>query len=97
MIPRYTRPDMAAIWETDNKFRIMLEVETLAAEIQEKAVTALTSPKGQAGLAKLLVDAFGGQFDLEMATKLIAMLKDNPTLLDQLNEALAKLPTAENK
>jgi len=35
MIPRYTRPDMAAIWETDNKFRIMLEVETLAAEIQE--------------------------------------------------------------
>ncbi len=36
MIPRYTRPDMAAIWETDNKFRIMLEVETLAAEIQEQ-------------------------------------------------------------
>ncbi|MFA7276515.1 MAG: adenylosuccinate lyase [Pseudobdellovibrionaceae bacterium] len=36
MIPRYTRPDMAAIWEADNKFRIMLEVETLAAEIQEQ-------------------------------------------------------------
>ena len=36
MIPRYTRPDMAAIWDTDNKFRIMLEVETLAAEIQEQ-------------------------------------------------------------
>lgn len=36
MIPRYTRPDMAAIWETDNKFRIMLEVETLAAEVQEE-------------------------------------------------------------
>ena len=36
MIPRYTRPEMASIWETDNKFRIMLEVETLAAEIQEQ-------------------------------------------------------------
>lgn len=36
MIPRYTRPDMAKIWETDNKFRIMLEVETLAAEVQEQ-------------------------------------------------------------
>jgi adenylosuccinate lyase len=35
MIPRYSRPDMAKIWDTDNKFRIMLEVETLAAEIQE--------------------------------------------------------------
>jgi uncharacterized membrane protein YqiK len=75
----------------------MIDNRALAAEIQEKAVVALTSAKGQAGLAKLLVDAFGGQFDLEMATKLIAMLKDNPALLDQLNEALAKLPTAENK
>ena len=32
MIPRYTRPEMASIWEADNKFRIMLEVETVAAE-----------------------------------------------------------------
>ena len=32
MIPRYTRPEMANIWSQDNKFRIMLEVETLAAE-----------------------------------------------------------------
>lgn len=35
MIPRYTRPEMASIWEADNKFRIMLEVETLAAEAME--------------------------------------------------------------
>ncbi len=37
MIPRYTRPEMAAIWEVDNKFRIMLEVETLAAEAMEQS------------------------------------------------------------
>jgi len=36
MTPRYTRPDMAAIWEANNKFRIMLEVETLAAEAMEQ-------------------------------------------------------------
>ena len=35
MIPRYTRPEMAKIWEPDNRFRIMLEVETLAAEAME--------------------------------------------------------------
>ena len=35
MIPRYTRPEMAQIWEPDNRFRIMLEVETLAAEAME--------------------------------------------------------------
>lgn len=34
MIPRYTRPAMAQIWEPANKFRIWLEIETLACEKQ---------------------------------------------------------------
>ena len=34
MIPRYSRPEMAAIWEPENRFRIWLEIETLAAEAQ---------------------------------------------------------------
>ncbi len=32
MIPRYTRPDMASIFEAENRFKIWLEIETLAAE-----------------------------------------------------------------
>ncbi|MFN3828019.1 MAG: adenylosuccinate lyase [Micavibrio sp.] len=32
MIPRYTRPEMASIWDTDNRFHIMMEIEILAAE-----------------------------------------------------------------
>lgn len=32
MIPRYTRPEMAAIWADENRFRIWLEIETLALE-----------------------------------------------------------------
>ena len=32
MIPRYSRPEMAAIWEPENRYRIWLEIETLAAE-----------------------------------------------------------------
>lgn len=36
MIPRYTRPEMANLWSQDNKFRIMLEIETLAAEKMEE-------------------------------------------------------------
>jgi adenylosuccinate lyase len=39
MIPRYTRAPMASIWEPDNKFRIMLEIETLAAEAMEELGT----------------------------------------------------------
>lgn len=32
MIPRYSRPEMSSIFEQENKFRIWLEVETLALE-----------------------------------------------------------------
>jgi len=32
MIPRYSRPQMAAIWAEENKFRIWLEIELLACE-----------------------------------------------------------------
>lgn len=34
MIPRYTRPDMAAIWEPKTKFRIWFEIEAHAADAQ---------------------------------------------------------------
>ena len=39
MIPRYTREKMASIWAPENKFRIMLEIETLAAEKMEEMGT----------------------------------------------------------
>jgi len=32
MIPRYTRPEMAAIWAPENRYRIWFEIEALAAE-----------------------------------------------------------------
>ncbi|MBS1913945.1 MAG: adenylosuccinate lyase [Bacteroidetes bacterium] len=34
MIERYTRPKMGAIWQDENKYRIWLEIETLAVEAQ---------------------------------------------------------------
>lgn len=36
MIPRYTRPEMGAIWTDENKFRIWLKIEVLACEAQRK-------------------------------------------------------------
>ena len=32
MIPRYSRPQMVKIWEPENRYKIWLEIETLAAE-----------------------------------------------------------------
>jgi adenylosuccinate lyase len=34
MIPRYARPEMAAIWQDENKFQIWLDIETYACEAQ---------------------------------------------------------------
>ena len=34
MIPRYSRPEMVAIWEPESKFQIWLDIETYACEAQ---------------------------------------------------------------
>src|SRR5690606_8793632 len=39
MIPRYSRPEMAAIWSDETKYAIWLEIETLAAEAMEQLGT----------------------------------------------------------
>jgi adenylosuccinate lyase len=36
MIPRYSRPQMAKIWEPENYFRIQMEIEAYACEAQEQ-------------------------------------------------------------
>ena len=36
MIPRYSRPEMTAIWEPENRFRIWLEIEQHASDAQAK-------------------------------------------------------------
>ena len=39
MVPRYTRPEMAAIWSAPNRFRIWFEIEVLAAEAMARLGT----------------------------------------------------------
>lgn len=36
MIPRYSRPEMTALWEPENRYRVWLEVELLACEANNK-------------------------------------------------------------
>lgn len=46
MIPRYTRPEMAAIFEPENRFKIWLEIETLACEkMAELGIIPASVPK----------------------------------------------------
>ncbi len=57
MIPRYSRPQMAAIWEPENYFRIQLDIEAYACEAQEKLGVI------PAGTAKAVRER--GQFKVE--------------------------------
>jgi adenylosuccinate lyase len=59
MIPRYTRKEMAQIWEPENRFRIWLEIETLASEAQAelgvipKEVIPVIREKGNFDIARI--------------------------------------------
>src|SRR5436309_5354618 len=64
MIPRYSRPQMAAIWEPENYFRIQLEIEALACEAQEELGII---PKG---IAKAVRER--GKFEVERIAEIEA-------------------------
>jgi len=60
MIERYTLPEMGKIWNDENKFRIWLEIETLACEAQAelgivpKEAVKLIREKGNFSTARIL-------------------------------------------
>lgn len=59
MIERYSRPEMAQIWAAENRFRIWLEIETLACEAQAelgvipKEVVPVIRAKGNFDIARI--------------------------------------------
>ncbi len=81
MIPRYTRPEMAAIWEPANRFRIWLEIETLAAEalaergtIPKKAAAAVRKVCKQPYTEKRIARI--GEIEREVKHDVIAFLTE---------------------
>jgi len=74
MIERYSRPEMTHIWTAENRFRIWLEIETLACEAQAelgvipKEVVPVIRAKGDFDIAR--IDAI----ELEVKHDVIAFL-----------------------
>lgn len=66
-IPRYTRDEMAAIWEPENKYRIWMHIEAYACEAMEKQGTI---PKG---VAKAVWER--GNFDVARIDEIEAEVK----------------------
>ncbi|HEX9112898.1 MAG TPA: lyase family protein, partial [Nitrospirota bacterium] len=61
MIPRYSRPEMAGLWEPENRYRAWLKVELLACEANAKLglipAKALTNIKNRADFNIRRIDA----------------------------------------
>ena len=67
MIPRYSRPEMAVIWEPQTRFQIWLDIERHACEAQEK-LGAIPN-----GTAKALLER--GKFEIDRIDELERSLK----------------------
>ena len=61
MIPRYSRPNMRAIWTDENKLNFWLQIEMLASEalVKEGTVSSADFKRMQAGARKCFVDLPG--------------------------------------
>ena len=75
MVPRYTRPAMAAIWAPENRFRIWFEIEALAAEgmalygdVPAQSARAIRE-KGGAKLAAISAEDVARIDDIERVTR----------------------------
>ena len=67
MIPRYSRPEMAAIWAPETRFRIWLDIERFACEAQEQLGVI---PRG---VAKALAER--GRFEVARIAEIEAEVK----------------------
>ena len=55
MIPRYSRPDMVAIWSPETRYSIWLEIETLAADAVAHLVEGLARQDDLGGTVGFIV------------------------------------------
>ena len=101
MIPRFSRPEMVNIWEPENKFKTMLEIELLACEAQAELATSSDQTSGQRRAAIRLQLAIGyfEQRQMEVALDEIKQsLQADPEFADAYGlRALVYMEIGENK
>src|SRR5438270_2837887 len=73
MIPRYSRPEMTAIWSADNRYRIWWQIEVFAAEAMGKIGMI---PADDAAAIRAAYDAnVLGEIDIEAIDAIEAVTK----------------------
>ena len=95
MVPRYSRPDMVAIWTPEARFQIWFEIEAHATD----ALADLGAPRGHRrdlGLVEALGDlamAIKPHFTEQFARERVAAALH--TLVDHIIEAAKEPPHAD--
>ena len=75
MVPRYSRPEMAAIWSAENRYRIWFEIEALAAEAMAelgaipRQAAAVIRERGGARIAEIGPAAVARIDEIERETR----------------------------
>ena len=72
MIPRYSRPEMTAIWSQENKYQIWFDIEVYALEALEKLNIA---PEGTAARIRENFKKSGGKFDVDRVDEIESVTK----------------------
>ena len=75
MIPRYTRPEMASIWEPQTRFKIWFEIEAHAADAQaelgvipKEAARTIWAKGKDATFDIARIEEIGGQMKTQQAS-----------------------------
>ena len=72
MIPRYSRPDMAGLWEAENRYRAWLVVEILACEANSRLglipAKSLANIKRKADFSAKRIDELAEILDQSVST-----------------------------
>jgi adenylosuccinate lyase len=96
MIERYSRPEMAAIWSEENKYKTWLEVETLAleamvrkGEVPKEALSALKE-KGKFDISRIL------EIEKEVKHDVIAFLTNVAEYVGPLSRYIHKGMTSND-
>src|SRR5215210_8123826 len=73
MVPRYSRPEMSAIWSAENRFRIWWQIEVFAAEAMGRI--GMIPPEDAATIRQAYDDGVLGDIDVPAIDAIEAVTK----------------------
>ena len=79
MVPRYSRPEMTAIWSAENRYRIWFAIEVFAAEAMGKV--GMIPAEDAAKIRKAYDEGVLGEIDVTAIDEIEAVTVDELTLL----------------